>query len=99
MEDKLQELLEVMNKSETFFRLENDENGFYLSIIDRQKYPRIWADNLNDSSEIIAESAENLLNRYTTGGRDWSERFFGENIGDLLPKLAKYTINQSSPPQ
>jgi len=83
-------VLSRLHKAEWWFRLEDDENGFYLSIIDRQIYPRIWADshaNGDVDVDVICESAENILNRtIAISGQDWTERWFGETMEECLYK-------------
>lgn len=91
MDNRLTLLFEVLHKKEIFFRFENDEEGFYLSIIDRQHYPRIWADNFQDAPKgIIAESVENVINRTVLAEKDWELRLFGKTIEDLLLELQSF---------
>lgn len=71
-------------KEEVYFRFENDEDGYYLCIINRQIFPRVWADNLNDSATIIAESEESLINRTVLGEIDWKHRFSGTSLQDCI---------------
>lgn len=88
-------ILTEMHNKETYFRLENDETGFYLSIIDRSKYPRIWADNLQSGSvAIIAESADNLINRTISSEQDWAARFHGETIQECFKEYEQPQNNK-----
>jgi len=82
----LGDVLSRLHKAEWWFRLEDDENGFYLSIINRGIYPRIWADShANGDIKVICESAENILNRtIAISEKDWSERWSGETIDECL---------------
>lgn len=78
-------VLSRLHKAGYHFRLEDDEEGYYLSIINRQVYPRIWADNFHgDEEKIIAETTDSLLNRTVLAEKDWSERWFGESINECL---------------
>ena len=73
------------------FRFEDDEEGFYLSIINREEYPRIWVDNFAaGKNDIISETPDHVLERSVLAEKDWSERFFGETIDDCLYKLNKW---------
>jgi len=81
----LGDVLSRLHNASCHFRLEDDEEGFYLSIIDRKVYPRIWADNFQGNEEkIIAETTDSLLNRTVLAERDWSERWFGESVDECL---------------
>jgi hypothetical protein len=81
----LGDVLSRLHNAEYFFRLEGDDNGFYLSIITRKVYPRVWADNFQDGLvEIIAETSDNILNRTVLAEKDWQERWFGESIDECL---------------
>lgn len=89
---KVGELLIKLSNQD--FRLENDEEGFYFSIIDRQVYPRIWADNFCDGKNIIiAETPENILNRTVLIGKDWITRFFGTTLLEVLTKADEHITN------
>lgn len=46
-------ILETLHEKELHFRLEDDEEGYYLSIIDRKKYPRVRVDNMAEGVEMI----------------------------------------------
>ena len=83
------DVLERLHKAEIFFRMEDAEEGYYISIINRQIYPRVWVDNFaNEDVEVICESAENILNRTVAKSeKDWSERFFGETIDEVVKKV------------
>lgn len=84
-------LLSTLHSKEIFFRLENDEEGFYLSIIDRGKYPRIWADNdKSGHMEIITESVDNLIAKTVVGEKDWTARLFGTTIEELMEAFDKW---------
>ncbi len=81
----LGDVLPRLHKAGYHFRLEDDEEGYYLSIINRQLYPRIWVDNFQDNAgTIIAETPDNLLNRTILFSKDWSERWFGRSINECL---------------
>jgi len=81
----LGDVLSRLHNGEYHFRFEDDESGFYLSIIDRKVYPRVWADNFQDGKiEIIAETSDNILNRTVLAEKDWSERWFGESVDECL---------------
>lgn len=81
----LGDVLSRLHNAEYFFRLEDDDNGFYLSIITRKVYPRVWADNFQDGLvKIIAETSDNILNRTVLAEKDWQERWFGESIDECL---------------
>lgn len=77
-------------KEEVYFRFENDEDGYYLCIINRQVFPRVWADNLNDSATIISESEESLINRTVLGEIDWKHRFSGTSLQDCINQFNDY---------
>jgi len=79
------DVLSRLHNAEYHFRFEDDESGFYLSIINRKVYPRVWADNFQDGQiEIIAETSDNILNRTVLAEKDWSERWFGESVDECL---------------
>ena len=81
----LGDVLSRLHKAEYHFRLEDDEEGYYLSIINRQIYPRIWADNFQvNEYKIIAETTDHLLNRTILAEKDWSERWVGESVDECL---------------
>lgn len=81
----LGDVLSRLHKAEYHFRLEDDEEGYYLSIINRQIYPRIWADNFQGNEDkIMAETTDNLLNRTIPAEKDWYERWFGESVDECL---------------
>ena len=87
----LGDVLSRLHKADYHFRLEDDEEGFYLSIIDRQVYPRIWADNFQDNGDkIICETPDNLLQRTVIADKDWNERWFGESIDECLYKAYEW---------
>jgi len=84
-------ILNILHQKDIHFRLENDEEGFYLSIIDREIYPRIWADNYHDNrNKIFAETTENLLNRTVLAGKDWSVRFYGDSVDKVFFKCYEF---------
>ena len=84
----LGDVLGQLRRKDYFFRLENDETGYYLSIIDRKIYPRLWADNFQDNQEcIICESADNMINRTVLAEKDWLVRFFGDTIDECISEL------------
>jgi hypothetical protein len=79
------DVLSRLHKAGWHFRLEDDEEGFYLCIINRQVYPRIWSDNFQDNEDkIIYETPENLLERTVMAEKDWSERWFGQSVDECL---------------
>ena len=81
----MERIFNILHQKDIHFRLEDDEEGFYLSIIDRGVYPRVWADNYqNGNIDIIAETAENILNRTVLAGKDWSIRFEGDSLKKVL---------------
>lgn len=85
------DILKELNRKEIYFRIENDDNSFYfLSIIDRKIYPRVWADTFNDGAKVIIESEESLLQRTISGGKDWIDRFGFETPNELFKKLSEY---------
>jgi hypothetical protein len=87
----LQLLFELLHKREVFFRFENDEDGYILSIIDRSGYPRVWADNFRDGQmRIIAESADNTINRTVMGEKDWIARFTVETIEQCVVEFNEW---------
>lgn len=88
---QLTELLIRLNKIDCFFRIENDEEGYYFSIIDRGEYPRIWADNFQGGKVgIIAETPDNILNKTILSGMDWKQRWHGENIEQIIPQVVEW---------
>ena len=92
----LGDVLSRLHKAEYYFRLEDDEEGYYLSIINRQVYPRIWADNFQGNEEkIIAETTDNLLNRTVLAEKDWSERWFGESIDECLYRAYEWMSDRN----
>jgi len=95
-EMNLDNLVLELNKKELFFRIENDEELIYLSIIDRTIYPRVWTDSFKDhSATIITESATNLLERSVSGSEiDWLVRFNGETIQDCVNQCSEW-INKT----
>lgn len=92
----VKDALKELQRIEFFFRIENDEAGYYLSIIDRKKYPRVWADNYNDGATVIFESEESLLQRTTIGGKDWTARYFFETPDELLNKVFQMSLTISN---
>lgn len=89
--------LSLFHQRDVFFRFENDEEGFYLSIIDRKKYPRVWVDNDKEGTEIIAETVDNIINRTIPAEKDWEERFFGKTINDCLAEYNKWYVTNRKP--
>lgn len=69
-------------------RIENEveTKEVYLTIIDREKYPRLWIDNDNaDEAKIISESVENILLKSNPFlEKDWKIRFVGYSIEDCI---------------
>lgn len=63
-----------------FFRFENDdENKFAFSIIDRQQYPRVWADNFEAMEHVIVEESDmHAIDRIIMSNNDWLVRFYGD---------------------
>lgn len=97
MATSIQDVFSSLQKADIFFRLENDEEGFYLSIINRQIYPRVWADHFADGKiEVIAETSEHLLNRtVAVSEKDWSERFSGESIDEVIQELIEWMVTKN----
>jgi hypothetical protein len=88
---KLDELFTHLHYHETCFRFENDDDGYWLTIIDRSKYPRLWVDNFHDRQEaVIAESIDNLINKTILTEIDWQIRFFGETIEECINEYEKW---------
>jgi hypothetical protein len=82
---ELLELIGLLHGKDLHFRLEDDENGFYLSIIDRSKYPRVWADNFqSQQSFIVAETVENIINKTVLAENDWLVRCEGETLDECV---------------
>jgi hypothetical protein len=89
----LTELFERLHYHEVCFRFENDDDGYYLTIIDRSKYPRLWVDNFNDRQEaVIAESIDNLINKTILTEVDWQVRLFGETIEGCIAEFQKWEV-------
>jgi hypothetical protein len=82
--------LSLLHQREVFFRFENDEEGYYLSIIDRKKYPRVWFDNAKDGDVVIAETPENIINKVIPSEKDWEQRFFGKTIDECMDEFNKW---------
>jgi hypothetical protein len=87
----LELLLTLFHKRDIFFRLENDEDGYYLSIIDRGCYPRIWVDKFQeDQPAVIAQTVDNLINKNILAEKDWRTRFHGETIEECIEEFNKW---------
>lgn len=88
------ELINLFNSlqaKEVFFRLENDDEGFCLSIIDRSKYPRVWIDNFHDRQvEVIAETVDNIINKTIFTEKDWQARFTCTTIDECIIEFEKW---------
>jgi hypothetical protein len=98
MSTTLSFLLNSLHELEMFFRLENDEEGFYLSIIDRSKYPRVWSDNFQDGTvEIIAETTDHMINRTISSEKDWKVRLYGKTIDELMTEYNKWDSENRKP--
>ncbi len=94
---RLSNILKQLRIMYVFYRLENDEEGFYFSIIDRQVYPRLWQDKrMEDGVTMIAETEEHLLKSLSYTDKDWSDRMFAETMEDLLPLIQIYITNKLS---
>lgn len=95
MDSTLSIILCALYYFEWNYRLENDDDMVYATLIDRSKYPRLWLDNQADSKrDIIAESSENVLNRFSPlESKDWIERFEGEDIIEAVNNLCNYITN------
>ena len=93
----IENLIDELNKKEFYLRIENDEKGFYLSIIDRKIYPRVWADNFKTSKEeMITESTEHLIQRSVSGSeKDWIVRFDGD-LQECIEECFKWIKNYTS---
>ena len=87
---KLSSVLQRLHNAGYSWRFENevdDSNaGFYLSIIDRTVYPRLWKDNdLDGSFNILVQSDQVLLEKAMSGSeKDWSERWSSNSIDGCL---------------
>jgi hypothetical protein len=87
------ELFKKLHYHETCFRFENDDDGYWLTIIDRSKYPRLWVDNFHDRQEaVIAESIDNLIEKTMLTEKDWQVRFFGETIEECIAEYEKWQV-------
>ncbi|WP_312364008.1 hypothetical protein [Sphingobacterium sp.] len=85
------ELLNKISEKGFFYRIENDEECVYLSIIDRQVYPRIWSDNvISGDFKIESESDENFIERTFISGKDWAQRWHGDTIDECLQQAEKW---------
>lgn len=91
----LENLINELNKKEFYLRIENDEEGYYLSVIDRKVYPRVWVDNFkNDKDKIITESTEHLIQRSISGSdKDWIVRFNGKQLQECIEECFKWIKN------
>lgn len=91
----MQIFLEALHKIDCHFRLEDDEEGFILSIIDRKEYPRVWADNYQDGMiKVIAETTENIINKTILAGKDWVERFHGITLNECIELATQWAISK-----
>lgn len=89
----LPELLRLLHDKDLHFRLEDDENGFYISIIDRSKYPRVWVDNFqSQQSVIVAETVDNIINKTILADKDWYTRFEGETLDECLLECQNWLV-------
>lgn len=80
----LPELLVLLHAKDLHFRLEDDENGFYLSIIDRSKYPRVWVDNFQSKqSFIVAETVDHVIEKTILADNDWLVRCTGDTLDEV----------------
>ena len=86
-------MLEIMKQRWYSYRLENDEEGYYFSIIDMQSYPRLWIDNATGGNvEIVCESLEHEISRKTQQiEKDWSKRFFDTTLNWLVTQVIDFT--------
>jgi hypothetical protein len=86
------EIIKELNRREVFFRIENNDDGFWITHIDRSKFPRIWVDNNTDNAPtMLAETVEHTLQRCSPlAEKDWRERFFNEDYDQLIKEFAEY---------
>ena len=90
----LPELFNELHQCEMYFRFENNDDGYILSIIDRKIYPRVWADNFQDQQiTVITETPENIINKTVLAGKDWTERFYGESIIECISQAIDWYNN------
>jgi hypothetical protein len=87
----IEELFDILSKKEMYLRLENDEENYYLSIIDRSRYPRVWADNFQRQQSFIeAETTEHLLERTVLAECDWMASFEGQTIDECVTECENW---------
>lgn len=76
-------------------RLENEHGEmFYLTIVDRSKYPRLWIDNFTDNEfTVIEESTNHLLARNNPMlEKDWIIRFEGVDFHSLVKQYNEWRL-------
>lgn len=80
------EIINDLNNREIFFRIENNDDGFWITHIDRSMFPRIWMDNAVDGRvTIIVESDEHMLQRNSPlPEKDWKQRVFNADFYTAL---------------
>jgi hypothetical protein len=89
----LPELLILLHSKDLHFRLEDDENGFYISIIDRSKYPRVWIDNFQKrQTVVVAETVDHVINKTILADNDWLARFEGETLDECLLECRNWLV-------
>jgi hypothetical protein len=87
----INELFTTLAIKEMYLRLENDEEGYYLSVIDRSHYPRVWADNFqSQQSFIAAETTDHLIERTVLVENDWLIRCTGETIDEVVEECENW---------
>lgn len=90
----LESVLSRAKSLDVKIRIDMDDEGYYASIIDEQKYPRIWTDcdiagefkPKQRSEESALQSATHFLEK------DWVVRFFDTDISSLAKKLYDYLV-------
>lgn len=86
----INELFAALADKEMYMRLENDEEGYYLSVIDRSRYPRVWADNFQTQQSFIAETTDHLIERTVLAENDWLVRCSGKAIDEVVDECENW---------
>jgi hypothetical protein len=86
----INELFASLADKEMYMRLENDEEGYYLSVIDRSHYPRVWADNFQVQQSFIAETTDHLIERTVLAENDWLVRCTGKTIDEVVDECENW---------
>jgi len=87
---KINQLFAALAAKEMYMRLENDEEGYYLSVIDRARYPRVWADNFQSQQSFIAETTGHLIERTVLAENDWLVRCTGKTIDEVVEECENW---------